>query len=272
MDIEALVSLGYSATGWDPAFHPSGAKVESDVVNLGYVLNVIERPQERVHVLHDAFQLAQRLLIVSTMVIGQQTVSRTHSLRQRVSRHRTPSRNSTPPLSLRRSSRRPCMPKRSLSPLGFASSFDIRRKLSCSWKDAADDHRLVGNRNPIAILYSGRPRENPGGPIHTAQGAFRRFLGNDSRTWPRPGTGEFDRLAEVKKVAGGVARAFKLAVHHHGNSMWRLARQSREEDILVYLAMTQFRKRFLRRENPVADKARHQSVLQRLFHGAIKSS
>jgi len=38
MDIEALQSLGYTASGWDPAFRPDGAKSESEVVNLGYVL------------------------------------------------------------------------------------------------------------------------------------------------------------------------------------------------------------------------------------------
>ena len=47
MDIKALAGLGYSAAGWDPAFLPNAPKLESDVVNLGYVLNVIESPLER---------------------------------------------------------------------------------------------------------------------------------------------------------------------------------------------------------------------------------
>jgi hypothetical protein len=44
MDVEALQNLGYQASGWDPAFRPNVAKVPSAVVNLGYVLNVIEEP------------------------------------------------------------------------------------------------------------------------------------------------------------------------------------------------------------------------------------
>jgi hypothetical protein len=47
MDVEALKALGYDAKGWDPAFQPNAPKVKSDVVNLGFVLNVIEEPQER---------------------------------------------------------------------------------------------------------------------------------------------------------------------------------------------------------------------------------
>jgi hypothetical protein len=77
MDIEALASLGYRASGWDPAFRPNGAKADAEVVNLGYVLNVIENPQERIAVLRDAFRLTRRLLIVSTMVSGQETDSHT---------------------------------------------------------------------------------------------------------------------------------------------------------------------------------------------------
>ena len=48
MDIEALGGLGYSVSGWDPSFRPKAKKAKADVVNLGYVLNVIEEPLERV--------------------------------------------------------------------------------------------------------------------------------------------------------------------------------------------------------------------------------
>jgi DNA phosphorothioation-associated putative methyltransferase len=45
-----------------------------------------------------------------------------------------------------------------------------------------------------------------------------------------------------------------MVLARHGEPLWRLARQSRAEDVLVYLAMTQFRKRFLRREIPLRIK------------------
>ena len=73
MDIEALQNLGYKATGWDPAFRPQAPKTSATIVNLGYVLNVIESPVERLKVLREAYELAGRMLIVSTMVRGQET-------------------------------------------------------------------------------------------------------------------------------------------------------------------------------------------------------
>ena len=71
MDVEALQNLGYQASGWDPAFRPNAPKSSAAVVNLGYVLNVIEEPAERIAALRDAYSLAERLLLVSTMVTAR---------------------------------------------------------------------------------------------------------------------------------------------------------------------------------------------------------
>jgi DNA phosphorothioation-associated putative methyltransferase len=54
--------------GWDPAFRPDALKHTADVVNLGFVLNVIEDVDERSSVLKQAWQLAQRVLIVAAQV------------------------------------------------------------------------------------------------------------------------------------------------------------------------------------------------------------
>jgi hypothetical protein len=71
-DVNGLQALGYQAEGWDPVHRPGTAKREADVVNLGYVVNVIEDPAERLEALVDAFRHARRLLVVSALI--QQTV------------------------------------------------------------------------------------------------------------------------------------------------------------------------------------------------------
>ena len=67
-DVRGLSSLGIIARGWDPVFAPAEEKLPSDIVNLGYVLNVIEDPVERVEALAGAWALAKQLLVVSTLV------------------------------------------------------------------------------------------------------------------------------------------------------------------------------------------------------------
>jgi DNA phosphorothioation-associated putative methyltransferase len=64
-DLRRLVAMGYVATGWDPAHNPDTTRVEADVVNLGYVINVIENPIERLHALRSAWVLAREVLVVA---------------------------------------------------------------------------------------------------------------------------------------------------------------------------------------------------------------
>lgn len=70
-DLRALTSAGVTASGWDPHFAPDNPRVEADVVNLGFVLNVIENAGERIEALRDAWSLSRGLLAVSTMIAGQ---------------------------------------------------------------------------------------------------------------------------------------------------------------------------------------------------------
>ena len=64
-DVRRLRSLGYQASGWDPAHAPDTPMQPADIVNLGYVVNVIEDPRERQAVLSQAWELAKQLLIVA---------------------------------------------------------------------------------------------------------------------------------------------------------------------------------------------------------------
>lgn len=67
-DVRGLQGLGHDADGWDPVLRPEGRKREADIVNLGYVLNVIDDPAERLEALVDAFRHAKRLLVVSGLI------------------------------------------------------------------------------------------------------------------------------------------------------------------------------------------------------------
>jgi DNA phosphorothioation-associated putative methyltransferase len=67
-DIANLRGAGFEADGWDPYHRPDGVRRESDVCYLGFVLNVIERPQERIDTLRAAWDLAREVLVVSALV------------------------------------------------------------------------------------------------------------------------------------------------------------------------------------------------------------
>jgi DNA phosphorothioation-associated putative methyltransferase len=64
-DVRLLRSRGMRCEGWDPAYSPQNGRTPADVVNLGYVVNVIENPTERATALRNAWALARKLLVVS---------------------------------------------------------------------------------------------------------------------------------------------------------------------------------------------------------------
>lgn len=75
-DVRALRAAGIDAVGWDPHFAPDRSVLAPrHVVNLGFVLNVVEDPAERCDVLRKAFDLAERCLAVAVMLVGKGDVS-----------------------------------------------------------------------------------------------------------------------------------------------------------------------------------------------------
>lgn len=64
-DLHRLKRLGIEADGWDPAHQPVSEKKPADVVNLGYVVNVIEDEHERRAALEEAWSLTEQILVVA---------------------------------------------------------------------------------------------------------------------------------------------------------------------------------------------------------------
>ena len=74
-DLAELQANGIDASGWDPNFKPDAELYNADIVNLGFVLNVIEDVAERIEALHNAFELADKVLVVSCMLANESKLS-----------------------------------------------------------------------------------------------------------------------------------------------------------------------------------------------------
>ena len=77
-DIRRLTGSGIACHGWDPHFRPDTPRQPADVLNLGFVLNVIEDPQERDRVLADAWALTERVLIVAVRTHSEASLGHVH--------------------------------------------------------------------------------------------------------------------------------------------------------------------------------------------------
>ncbi len=75
-DLQSLAGSGFKVAGWDPHYAPDSKRVEADVVNLGFVINVIEDPAERIDALRGAFKLTRGVMAVSVMLYGTESSGR----------------------------------------------------------------------------------------------------------------------------------------------------------------------------------------------------
>jgi DNA phosphorothioation-associated putative methyltransferase len=255
MDIEALKNLGYQASGWDPAFRPTAPKLRAAIVNLGYVLNVIKEPTERAEALRNAYSLSERLLIVSTMVSRQETDAHSRPYRDGFLTKANTFQKFYAPGELEGLIEQTLDVE--VCTLGLGMCVFFRSDNDAELFEANRNRRLIDWTEISAQLKFATPISRERRSVDRYElhrELFEQFWQTLLEFGRAPRPGEFDRLTEVTKAAGGMKRALTLVISRNGEQLWQTVRKSRAEDVLVYLAMTEFRKRLLRREIPLRIK------------------
>ena len=74
-DVAALKDNGFTAFGWDPHHATDGERRPADIVNLGFVINVIEDYHEREETLKSAWSFTKRAMSVSAMISSKTNLS-----------------------------------------------------------------------------------------------------------------------------------------------------------------------------------------------------
>ncbi|WP_415892552.1 DNA phosphorothioation-associated putative methyltransferase [Neptuniibacter sp. PT8_73] len=75
-DLRELEAHGVDAAGWDPAHRPDADILPAQIVNLGFVINVVEDKDERIEALIRAYELADSLLVVSAMLASESHIQK----------------------------------------------------------------------------------------------------------------------------------------------------------------------------------------------------
>jgi DNA phosphorothioation-associated putative methyltransferase len=68
-DVRRLQSSGYQCVGWDPYYFPDVELATADIVNMSYIINVIEDLEERDRALLQAWELTGQVLIVAAQIL-----------------------------------------------------------------------------------------------------------------------------------------------------------------------------------------------------------
>jgi DNA phosphorothioation-associated putative methyltransferase len=230
-DIELLTADGIACSGWDPAFRPDAPQHEADVVNLGYVLNVIEDPDERAATLQSAWTLCRQLLAVSAQVLLAGRGKEPVEFGDGVLTGRGTFQKFYDQAELK------AYLEAQLSaeavPAGIGTFY--------LFKDEARQQQFLANRfRRREILPRRRIAELRREETRQALQPFMEVVATLGRV---PDPTEFSDAPAVIERFGSLRRAFAAVQRLTGTETWDAIARRRYEDLLVYLALARFRKR-----------------------------
>ncbi len=228
-DVQRLRKLGISADGWDPAFRPTAPRRPAEVVNLGYVVNVIENANERNRALKDAWKLAGHVLVVSARLESDSLSLEGASCNDGV-----------------------------LTSTGTFQKLFTQESLR-NWIEATLERPTVTAapgifyvfREPIleqAFLATRVRRAAPRARVSQAlfaehQELLRELIGFVEDRGRLPKRDELTAAPAIIEALGGLRNAFRIIKRVTGEEHWDRVRLARSEDLLVYLALSRFGRR-----------------------------
>ncbi|MBY4111459.1 DNA phosphorothioation-associated putative methyltransferase [Rhodococcus fascians] len=231
-DLRGLSALGYQASGWDPGHRPEAVRSSADVVNLGFVVNVIENPAERLETVRSAWVLARRVLIVSGRLVWE-------------ARHLVGRR----------------FADGIITQSGTFQKFYEQNELS-NWieqalgekpvaaapgifyvfRDEVDEQQFLSNR-----VHTYRPRVQIDPHVTYEQNSellepLLEFMSRHGR-YPKTGELEVDHERSIKEQFQTLGRAMNLIYKVTEDTYWDRVRTQCKSELVVYAALSRFGRR-----------------------------
>jgi len=276
-DLATLQGIGLRAEGWDPYFRPAGARVAADVVNLGFVLNVIEDTAERAEALSRAFAFARRVLAVAALIGGRTSFERYRLFGDGVLTSRGTFQKYFAHAELGAYiaevlGREPV----SVAPgLYFVFQTDDdeqdfleRRQRSTAAVPTAPTTPRAELPAPTRERAARSARTRAPKPAHEVPEALVEAFWRACLDLGRlPREGEFAPLEALSAHAASPGLTLRRLIERHGEAAWEAARRRRRGDLAVFLALNQFE----RRRSASALSARVRIDLREFWGGAARA-
>jgi len=228
-DINHLNEQGILSSGWDPVHHPDHERRQADVVNLGYVINVIEDAVERAAVLRDAWSLTRKLLIISARLSIETKTGGPQS-----------------PYADGYVTSRGTFQK-------YYEQHELRDWINevlgvSSVAVAPGVFYVFHDQDFLQSFAASRFRRTTSAPLQKYSNVvfeqYRElfdpliaFITNRGRL---PDYSEIQIGTAIREKIGSIQRAFSVIRRVTGAEQWEIIRQERSQDLLVYIALSRF--------------------------------
>jgi DNA phosphorothioation-associated putative methyltransferase len=227
-DLRGLRTRGVQCYGWDPVHLPHGERKAAEVVNLGYVVNVIEDVDERSQTLRDAWRYTQKLLVVAARL----------SVETQSTKHR-PFNDGY------------------ITQRGTFQKFFAQQEL-CDWINTTLGVSSVAAGPGIFFVFrdeslrqsylASRYRRRVAVPLlpqsdvlYERHKELLRPLMNFVVSRGRvPDDTELPEAPQLREVFGSIPRAFSVVRQVTGKDQWEAIAEERSQDLQIYLALANF--------------------------------
>ena len=271
-DVDILQKNAITAHGWDPHFCPDNPKHTADIVNLGFVINVIEDKTERMEAVLGAYQLCTQFLCAAVM-LGEQSPERGRLFRDGV----LTSRNTFQRYYSQEEFREYLRHVLDEDPVAVGPGvfFVFKDKdaeqafLERRYRNRATANRLI-SQLPKAPKAERAARLTKADQEHAFYAQHADLLDELWLRWLElgrpPQDDEFPDLAASKDLFGTTQRALKFLQRFHGDELLKLAFDSRRNDLTVYFAMRRFDQQRIYRHLPESLKRDIKAFFQNYQH------
>jgi DNA phosphorothioation-associated putative methyltransferase len=240
-DIRNLTANAISTSGWDPHYAPDQPKQPADIVNLGFVINVIENTQERLEALLGAYNLTRQVFVVSAMLINQNAL-KGQTFNDGVITQRKTFQKYFTQTEL----------KEFITDSLETEAIPVAPGIFFVFKDADAEQRFLLNRQRSQrniLRLSQRPaiakaEYKPRFVLHEKFKHLIEPLWQQTLALGRlPEKIEIAQLVELTQGFGAVSKALRFMLEQQDEAILEQARQSRINDLLTYFALQTFSKR-----------------------------
>lgn len=227
-DVKRIENLGYASSGWDPYYRPNTDIEPADIVNLGYIINVIEDMAERRQALIEAWKLTRKVLIVSAQVLVDDRRRGMVAYGDGVVTNRNTFQKYYEQEELKQYIER--VLEVETIPAGLGIYLVFRQEAQAESFRAA---RLYSSLSTPRIQAKVRNFED-----------YRELLAPLMDFYTKRGRlpvkGELNSEEAIKTEFRSYQRAFKLILQATNEDEWEAIAEQRRQDLLVYLALSKF--------------------------------
>jgi DNA phosphorothioation-associated putative methyltransferase len=240
-DLNIIKELGVKACGWDPVYQADGKVQKADIVNLGFVINIIDSPNERTQILKKAYNLSKKILVVSVMLGSESITSKFKKYGDGI----ITSRNTFQKYYTQNEFREYL--ENSLN----ESAIAVGPGLFYIFKNKIEEQQFLIDRQRQRKKWKKISYTEPPDRLRIKQKAFyarHKDLLDDF--WDEclqfgrlPLNSEYNKSEPLRAICGSHQKAFMIIKDVHDKSDFEKAETDRRNDLLVYFALSLFNRR-----------------------------